>query len=502
MYVIKYFIEALILLLRWFWWILVLIGVVYWLSPLMMQEITKLQNSKPDHLFSDSDKPVDTAIMEHVVYIPGMRITSFDDFRDALLDAFRQNHTRFEVEFTGSKQELAIAYAFIDNYYDPHRIISMNSATSPRTSAIRAAIMYATRSNNALYVQQRVKKLVKEQIASDMSNHQKIRVLHDWIVRNAKYDTSLTRYDAYDILVDGTAVCQGYALLLDMLLTEAGLNTIYVTGNVKPAFLTNSNSTSDGGHAWNMVKIDGYWYHLDATWNDPTPDQPDNVSYNYYMLTDAEIGITRTFDDSFSNYLRPTSEIPYFAVLQSALTSDVRYTTQIRQIIKDTYMLYVTDDTMFSDNDLQRFTTYIDQFTDIPFVFRAVNKSVVPKLIQHYMQLKGVNVRYSTAPYPRTINPDDVLVEVYVTQQVVQDTYPQYANDDVLFGVGDLQRFTAYINQFTGTPFVFRAVNESDVSTLIQHYVQLKKISVSYSIMPYPRTINPDDVLVEVFPKK
>ena len=64
------------------------------------------------------------------------------------------------------------------------------------------------------------------------------------------------------VLKEHKGVCQGYALLALKMLRELGIETLYVVGEV-----------NTGPHAWNLVKVDGEWYHLDTTWNDPVPDR-------------------------------------------------------------------------------------------------------------------------------------------------------------------------------------------------------------------------------------
>jgi hypothetical protein len=54
------------------------------------------------------------------------------------------------------------------------------------------------------------------------------------------------------------------------------------------------------------------------------------------------------------------------------------------------------------------------------------------------------------------------------------------------------------MKQHPGTPFVFRAYHERDVSSLVTYYVQQQNVGVNYSTNPYARTSEPDDVLVEV----
>ncbi len=128
------------------------------------------------------------------------------------------------------------------------------------------------------YVQSQVKQILSNIITSSMNDHEKVKAIHDWVVRNVKYDETYTRYTAYEALHDGTAVCQGYALLTYELLKEAGIQNLIVEGTA-------------GGelHAWNLVNLNGTWYHLDTTWDDPVPDQGDVVDTKYYMLTDAQM---------------------------------------------------------------------------------------------------------------------------------------------------------------------------------------------------------------------
>ena len=78
----------------------------------------------------------------------------------------------------------------------------------------------------------------------------------------AKYPGSLQGYapeshTAYGLFKDSNAVCEGYSRACELLLSECGIDCINIWGD-----------TSEGGHAWNMVKYDGAWYHVDVCWND------------------------------------------------------------------------------------------------------------------------------------------------------------------------------------------------------------------------------------------
>ena len=47
--------------------------------------------------------------------------------------------------------------------------------------------------------------------------------------------------------------------------------------------------SNEMNHVWNLLKIDGQWYHMDVTWDDPVPDQPGIVIYTHFLMTDSEL---------------------------------------------------------------------------------------------------------------------------------------------------------------------------------------------------------------------
>lgn len=94
-------------------------------------------------------------------------------------------------------------------------------------------------------------------VDSSMNNVEKAMVLHDYLVTHCEYDLSYQRYTAYDALVTGSAVCQGYALAYYDIMDRAGVPCSFAISDAM-------------NHIWNMVYIDGSWYHVDATWDDPS----------------------------------------------------------------------------------------------------------------------------------------------------------------------------------------------------------------------------------------
>ena len=139
----------------------------------------------------------------------------------------------------------------------------------------------------------KVKALAKqagEQAAS--SDYDKALWLHDWLIFNADYDESLKMHAARGVLLDGTGVCESYALAYQMLLGEVGIPSIYVTGYARGEL-----------HAWNLVQLEDEWYHIDPTWDDPVGGG--NEGYGYFGLSDQLMG--RDHDWSYQNYVFPAA---------------------------------------------------------------------------------------------------------------------------------------------------------------------------------------------------
>lgn len=110
---------------------------------------------------------------------------------------------------------------------------------------------------------------IKNQIisqVSEKSNYQKIKMVHDYLIDSIDYENDLTKnnvYDIYGALVRKRCVCEGYAKAFQYLVNELGIENTIVIGTG-----TNSRNETES-HAWNYVKLDGQWYAVDVTWDDP-----------------------------------------------------------------------------------------------------------------------------------------------------------------------------------------------------------------------------------------
>lgn len=138
----------------------------------------------------------------------------------------------------------------------------------------------------------------------DGSDYDKILYVHDYIIENTVYDTEAYKSNdtwvagtAYSCIVNGKAVCSGYAGAFKYLMNRIGIESGICTGS---------------NHAWNYVSVDGEYYWIDLTWDDNEKTKPEHT---YFLVNDDILLRTRTFDTT-QPYLPECSSLDsnYFSV--------------------------------------------------------------------------------------------------------------------------------------------------------------------------------------------
>lgn len=131
----------------------------------------------------------------------------------------------------------------------------------------------------------KVNSIISELITPEMSDYTRALVLHDWLIYNANYDFTYTHYEAAGVLLYGTGVCDSYGRAYLMLCTAAGLECLYITGEAGAP----EDPASWGSHGWNLVKLNGSWYHVDCTWDDP--GEGGYERHDYFSLDDETMAV-------------------------------------------------------------------------------------------------------------------------------------------------------------------------------------------------------------------
>ena len=134
---------------------------------------------------------------------------------------------------------------------------------------------------------------IKELIIDTMTNEEKVKIIHDYIIDNTTYDTLKTEniHDdtyksntAYGVLIQGYGICSGYSDSVSIFLNKLNIENYKI-----------SNDT----HIWNLVYLNGVWSHLDATWDDPISKFNENRDTYFLISYDELINLddnTHSFD--------------------------------------------------------------------------------------------------------------------------------------------------------------------------------------------------------------
>ena len=156
--------------------------------------------------------------------------------------------------------------------------------------AVAIGLEYCTAQDVAA-MQVKLDQLVDQANTLCQTDLEKVFYVHEWLVQNIAYDREHLSDDVQDdhnlrgALLEGTSVCDGYAKTYALTLRKLGITGVLVT-------------SKDIGHAWNMVELDGNWYQVDCTWDDPV-DGSDQLGYcmHKHLLCTTEEMNTNHNDD-------------------------------------------------------------------------------------------------------------------------------------------------------------------------------------------------------------
>ena len=129
---------------------------------------------------------------------------------------------------------------------------------------------------------------------STSTDYEKVKYIYDYIIKNTEYN--LAAEDSQNIcsvFLNGESVCMGYARAMQYLLLEQNILCTIVNGTAQQG----------EEHAWNLLLLDGQYYHLDVTWGDDSYTVANNSSvqvgmtnYSFFCVTTEEISKTHVID--------------------------------------------------------------------------------------------------------------------------------------------------------------------------------------------------------------
>lgn len=291
--------------------------------------------------------------------------TNYNELENVLLDQMSKYSHNFNIKYTGSWDNIENV---LKNSLNKDTYISSNVKSvgweingTTKSSTIDVDVEYIITSTKRAAADKQIDNILSEIIKPHMNDHEKVKAVHDYIILNSKYDETMQLYSDYDLLTQGSSVCNGYALLTYNMLNKLNIPVKLVSG------------TGNGElHIWNMVKLGSHWFHLDTTWDDPLPDT-NKISYDYYMLTDNEILKDHTINGGLN---LPKANKSYYEYLK-----ELSY----NRLIMETG-LYIYDDinTAETEQELKNILDYKVNHNPLKISVR-INKSLSQDIIYNAM---------------------------------------------------------------------------------------------------------------------
>lgn len=122
---------------------------------------------------------------------------------------------------------------------------------------VYATIEYRTSKEQENLVDNELRRAYNSIITEGMSDYQKIKAINKYIVDNFSYDETAESNNAFTAITTRKTACQGYAMMACKLFDMADIENKVISGDL--------NGTL---HVWNLVKLNGKWYHVDITNDD------------------------------------------------------------------------------------------------------------------------------------------------------------------------------------------------------------------------------------------
>ncbi len=226
----------------------------------------------------------------------GNNLLQNDQFRAELIQdtAIRKGKISFNLKNYNDNQSQKI-FDYISNiiFYQSNMdiySITMNGSILGRNANLVVDLQYRMTPEENKQVDEWIAKVMNPFLALKPTQLEIIKFVNDTIVKHVEYDTTYVKNSAYYAIYSKSSLCEGYSFLTQKMLNYAKIESKLISG-----------VASGEDHMWNLVKYDNAWYHLDVTWNDPVylgsyKKPADFVSHEFFMVNDAQISKTHTWD--------------------------------------------------------------------------------------------------------------------------------------------------------------------------------------------------------------
>lgn len=173
--------------------------------------------------------------------------------------------------------------SIINNYVHPFNSFKQIATNYDETDKVTVSIEHNYNDNVREIILNKVKEIESEIWNNSMTDREKIKVAHDYIINHSRYDkersdNGIINYQsdiAYGPLLQGYSLCGGYTDAMELFLEDLNIESYRI---------------SNDKHVWNAVFLDNNWYHLDLTWDDPiTSNNQDILEYTYFLVGNDDL---------------------------------------------------------------------------------------------------------------------------------------------------------------------------------------------------------------------
>ena len=169
-----------------------------------------------------------------------------------------------------------------NNFVNPYNSVSIIETSYDDSGEVNLKLDKLYTDDEIKAINAEVDKIISENIMPEMSDENKIKTIHDYIINNTEYDIERNEHGsskyksntAYGALIEHQAICSGYTDLMAIFLDKLGFKNFKV---------------SSENHIWNAVYINDKWLHLDLTWDDPVSARGPILDHKYFLVDNNEL---------------------------------------------------------------------------------------------------------------------------------------------------------------------------------------------------------------------
>ena len=243
--------------------------------PLEYNNYSKKSNFNYLQINSDFDTKNKTDLINNIYTIVDSGISEYsfycsDEYVDCLED----------IKDVATDNELM---TIINNFANPYNSFNKLYVTTNTMGKITIKVEKLYTSDDINYLNDYMNNFLINNLNDSMSNREKIKTFHDYIINNTSYDkekaneiknnihteNTLESHKATGVLKNHIALCSGYTDAMAIFLNKINV----------PNYKISTDS-----HIWNIVNLDNTWYHLDMTWDDPVLDTGREILIDEFLL--------------------------------------------------------------------------------------------------------------------------------------------------------------------------------------------------------------------------